>query len=200
MMAIRKNHNAFKCIMLPIMAPKRITAHICFIFTHKKFACLFATCVCFFVCGSSLIKILLASLQLACAYIHERWESLRKNLSIPGAETRKQPKNANLVHFFLYDCRTIVQIRVELNSTILLVASNYAYLPYGRECSCGSYDMRFLQVSCVVAVYCKYSFTMGSPWPFLSRIRYPLHEFVWGYIVNLASPPIINTTLKPAYQ
>ena len=71
MMAIRKNHNAFKCIMLPIMAPKRITAHICFIFifTHKKFACLFATCcVCLFMCGSSLIKILLASLQLACAY------------------------------------------------------------------------------------------------------------------------------------
>jgi len=50
-----------------------------------------------------------------------------KNLSIPGAETRKQPKNANLVHFFLYDCRTIVQIRVELNSTILLLISTYAY-------------------------------------------------------------------------
>ena len=60
--------------------------------------------------------------------------------------------------------------------------------------------VRRWRLSCIVAVYCKYSFTMGSPWPFLSRIRYPLHEFVWGYIVNLASPPIINTTLKPAYQ
>ena len=60
--------------------------------------------------------------------------------------------------------------------------------------------VRRWRLSCIVAVYCKYSFTMGSSWPFLSRIRYPLHEFVWGYIVNLASPPIINTMLKPAYQ
>ena len=123
MMAIRKNHNAFKCIenalCYLLWLPKE-SVHICFIFTHKKFACLFATCVCLFVVSwgkstfhfwythdhhilmfthtltfthwsknanlillhyctylvpsnrSSLIKILLASLQLACAYSWSR--------------------------------------------------------------------------------------------------------------------------------
>ena len=45
----------------------------------------------------------------------------------PEPKPASRLKNANLVHFFPYDCRTIVQIRVELNSTILLVTSNYAY-------------------------------------------------------------------------
>jgi len=31
---------------------------------------------------------------------------------------------------------------------------------------------------------------MGSPWPFLSRIRYPAVSSTRSYIVNLASPPI----------
>ena len=49
------------------------------------------------------------------------------NMGLRTESPYKQPKNANLVHFFLYDCRTIVQIRVELNPTILLVTSNDAY-------------------------------------------------------------------------
>ena len=50
--------------------------------------------------------------------------------------------------------------------------------------------VRRWRLSCIVAVYCKYSFTMGSPWPFLSRIRYPAVSSTRSYIVNLASPPI----------
>ena len=44
-----------------------------------------------------------------------------------NSKSAKPPPNANLVHFLHRDCRTIVQIRVELNSTILLVISTYAY-------------------------------------------------------------------------